>query len=339
MKLAKKGCIITEVEILKAISQAKKVPLPQEACPELDSKGLAKELAVSALYKKHLQKKMEKIVKDYFANNPNFVPKAIKTTPPTLMFVAGGAASGKGEMVSNLISEEFFTGGCSEKASIVYLNNDSYKPLLQSCETDPKYFSQLTHDEAKLIRDRIFEKAFSQNQDVILDQVTISRSGTNKMLKKGGKVHGVVVSVDPKVALLRAQKRGEETGRYENTGGLLEGHQKSPQIALEYLLKNIGKNIRVDFVDTNVQKGTQAIPFMQADLLQKRIQVQDEDLLKEFLKKQFVDVKAISYENIFPNDIDYSEELDSLLASFKEALLAKGFSFVGLNPSRRIAIG
>ncbi len=190
---------------------------------------------------------------------------------------------------------------------------------------DPKLFSQLTHMEAKLIRDKAFKDAKDKNMNLLLDQVSISRSATNDALRKNGVVKGVVVSTKVENALQRSFERAQETGRYEDTTNLLNCHQASPKLALEFASDHKGKNIHLDFFDNNVSQGATPNLFLEINCKQGSVTVHDEVLLKEFMKKQFINANAKTYQEIYPDSSTFDNEVENAMHAYLEQLRSHGY--------------
>jgi hypothetical protein len=194
---------------------------------------------------------------------------------------------------------------------------------------DPKLFSQLTHAEAKLIRDKAFSQAKKQNMHLLLDQVSISQSGANYALSKNGVVKGVVLSTKAENALRRSFERGNEIGRYEDTVTLLQCHQSSPKLALDHAISNMGKNVHVEFFDNNVNLGEVPNAFLEIDCAKREVVIHNESLLKEFMKKQFINPQAKTYKDIYAPMTEKS--LMDAMNLYIEQLKGAGYSIKNVN--------
>lgn len=296
----------TELALQQAQSFVKQYPQAG-----MDANELASELVATQAYQSDMSAKLKAQVEDYFAKHT--YPLKHSSNLPQERFVAGGSGSGKSAKVAQYLEGLKQQGVAEEEVAV--LNNDSFKPLLERDSMPERLMSQLTHDEARLIRDKAFELAHKHKHHVLLDQCSLSSRGTQKALKNGKSLTGAVVNLSAETALKRSLSRGYTSKRFESSQGLLETHQKLPGQALNYLKRFSGQSIDLTFEDTNETPKV----FMSADLKCKRIDIHDLEGLREFVKKQFIDVKAKHYSELYPEDIDErtDQACETLINSLK----------------------
>ncbi len=308
-----------------AILAAKKVKFPIPYCPEISTVAqLATQIETQRDYQEQLGQKLDGMIEQHFRYNPFYQYKSsADNNVPVVMFVGGGQASGKGSSIGNLMNNAKNAG--MDPQNLVYLNNDSYKSLLKPDGGDPKLFSQLTHDEARIIRDKAFEMAKNSNMHLLMDQVSQSKSATNYALRKNGMVKGAIVSTKVETAIQRSYQRALDTGRFEDTSGLLECHQAVPEKALAYVSDYKGEKVQVDFVDNNVEAGEAPVLFMSVNCKDSAITIHDEDLLREFIKKQLINTNAKTPSEIYPSEPVLTEQLDEAVENYLDALHNNGY--------------
>jgi len=308
-----------------AIRAANKVSFPIPYCPEISTVAqLAAQIETQRSYQEQIEKKLNDMVIQYFRYNPFYQYKSsADKQEPVVMFVGGGQASGKGSSIGNLMNHAQNAG--LEPRNLVYLNNDSYKSLLKTDKGDPRLFSQFTHDEARIIRDKAFKMAKDNHMHLLMDQVSQSKSATNYALRKNGIVKGAIVSTKVETAIQRGYQRALDTGRFEDTTGLLECHQDVPEKALTYLKNYRGKRVKVDFVDNNVGVGEAPILFMSVNCENSMVVIHDEDLLRAFVKKQLINIKAKSPSEIYPSNLILTEQLDDAVENYLDELHINGY--------------
>lgn len=308
-----------------AIRAAQKVSFPIPYCPEISTVAqLATQIETQRDYQEQLGQKLDGMIEQHFRYNPFYQYKSsANNNEPVVMFVGGGQASGKGSSIGNLMNNAKNAG--MEPQNLVCLNNDSYKSLLKSDGGDPKLFSQLTHDEARIIRDKSFNMAKDNNMHILMDQVSQSKSATNYALRKNGIVKGAIVSTKVETAIQRSYQRALDTGRFEDTSGLLECHQAVPEKALAYVSDYQGKKVQVDFVDNNVDIGEAPVLFMSVNCEDSTITIHSEDLLREFIKKQLINTKAKTPSEIYPSEPVLTEQLDEAVENYLDALHTNGY--------------
>tara|TARA_R110002110_G_scaffold415807_1_gene656409 strand:- start:17142 stop:21704 length:4563 start_codon:yes stop_codon:yes gene_type:complete len=337
MKLIIQGDIRGNCHERAAVCAAQKISFPIPYCAEISNvQQLATKIETQRAYQELLGQKLDGMITQYFRFNPFYQYKSsADNQEPVVMFVGGGQASGKGSSIGNLMNDAKNAG--LEPNNLVYLNNDSYKSLLKFDDSHPKLFSQLTHDEARLIRDKAFKMAKESNMHLLMDQVSLSRSATNYALRKNSVVKGTIVSTKVESAIERSYQRALETGRFEDTVGLLECHQAVPNKALAYIDYYKGKKVQVNFADNNVDAGQAPVLFMSVDCASSQIVIHNEDLLREFVKKQLINTSAKTPSEVYPFEPVLTEQLDEAVETYLEQLNAMGYQIEQKNKSKLTA--
>ena len=210
------------------------------------------------------------------------------------LFVAGGPGSGKARSVDMLL-EDICQKNQLQKNNFVIINTDSYKNLLMETPLTPTLmlaYSQLVQQEAAFIRRMALSLSRENNMHVLIDQVFMGEDILNDHTK--GPVYGTVVSTKVENALKRTIPRGINSGRFEDTIGILKNHKnmaiESIEITKKLLCSDLYQRIIIQFIDNNCD--TDAIPttFMKIDFETKKVDILEMHHLRRFLKKKFIDV-------------------------------------------------
>lgn len=319
--------ILSEIisEAKNQVSKLKEAEkFPSDYC-QISENALIMEIAASAYYKQKIYPEMRKMVKEKI--EASSLPKKNKNTERAVLLLAGGSASGKGTSHAILLAEA--SRANINTLDLVLINSDSYKALLVKPTTEnAAIFSQISYPEARLIiRAMAHEMADQENAHLLIDQVKPIKKDFDYAAPDSCTILGIYVSTKAEDALKRAFSRGSETLRFEDTQGLLRGHKE----VVEQLLTRIKEQstkptpIRLRFVDNNVAKGELPIPFMEINFQDRHVSVYNQDMLSEFLKKQFINEKATRYGEIYhPPE---GKELDLQVEAAKERFIAELKSF------------
>lgn len=233
------------------------------------------------------------------------------------ILVVGGAASGKGS-VTALTKNIILNNDATE------INPDLYKKLILSEDNiDNQYDKEqtklnhgsITHAESSLIFDKIaarWQKLAEQGQapNILIDVcrasnwiIDIASTGKTKV-----EIHAA--TLDTETALERSYKRGEDTGRFMPTKGLIQGHKD--QINTQ---TNAINNLNCDLIlySTAGNFGDPPSPVLIAMNDEKRINIFDIKPALDFFKKQNLNPDAENKESL------YSENsAKSIVKSLKE---------------------
>lgn len=157
----------------------------------------------------------DQIVSDALAGIP-------RSENPTMVFLGGGAASGKSTAIAN-------SGiNISEKHAVI--NPDDVKTKLPEYkEKSPQDAARFTHEESSYLGKRIQAAAIERKVDIVNDGVgDTSAASMNKKIdaakKAGYKVSGAYVTVPTDVAWQRSQARAEKSGRHVPEDVLRSAH-------------------------------------------------------------------------------------------------------------------
>lgn len=297
---------------------------------ELDSE---KKLAIAhyasdLAYRDHLQRILQKypIFESSALKGYSHLPAQV-SQDRRLIMINGGIASGKGE-TEKQIQQKIEADGIPW-SSVAKLNTDSFKRTLLDPSSIEKehvyYYGGLVHDEAAMIRNRIFSEFQRKLKDntaphMYFDQVWPQAD----ILTLGGKssrgldLYLVQIPVEQSVHM--AYQRGKMIGRFETTKGLLNSHK---QVALQFQ-ENIKKatdagarNIRVHFM-ANIAKGVveKAATF---DFQKKAhdLPVEGKKHLVSFYKKTMLNTDAHTMEELYAASVDEEKHADQMINELK----------------------
>ncbi len=224
------------------------------------------------------------------------------------IFTTGGVASGKGSCLQNIsdsLKERHPKAINWEE--LVHHNADRLKPFLLDPQKDPMKYSQFTYEEALLIKERIMKIIEQQGQKSGLyphflhDQTKLKADELKEANKRYGALIITAVSTDAASAIERAFARGQKTTRYEHTEGLLGSHQAVPGELIKSLVHEelIGKgNISVAMYDNNSPSRILSM-FASIDMQNKEIMVYDDEAMQNWIKKENINPKATSEEELY----------------------------------------
>jgi len=143
----------------------------------------------------------------------NKVPPVPEGQQPVAVFMMGGPASGKSSMVRAL---------GVDKSQFVIADADAVKERIPEyrvgVKNNYKGSAAMVHEESSMLVKRARAKAIEQRKNLIIDGTGKDPGSYLKSLDKleeqGYKVKLYMADIDAKVAIGRAKKRAERTGRY-----------------------------------------------------------------------------------------------------------------------------
>nr|WP_284498370.1 hypothetical protein [Legionella maioricensis] len=245
------------------------------------------------------------------------------------IFTTGGVASGKGSCLQNIadsLNERL--PKAIQWNEIVHHNADRLKPFLLDPKKDPLKYSQFTYEEALLIKERIMKIIEQQGTQsghyphFLHDQTKLKADELKEASKRYGEIIITAVSTDAASAIERAFSRGEKTTRYEHTEGLLGSHQAVPGELIKSLAHEelIGQGtISVAMYDNNSPSRILNM-FASIDMQKKEIIIYDNVAMQNWIKKENINPKAQSEEELYVNKpVRKTEE-------YFTPLLEKGFA-------------
>lgn len=120
----------------------------------------------------------------------------------------------------------------------------------------------------------------------------------------GGKLEGILVDAPVEEALIRAEKRGELTGRYEDAYNILNNHAVVPKKLASLLSEFQERSIIYSLYD-NTRNLTKTA---EVDLFNKMIAIFDHDKLLNFLGKVNLNISSsIDNNQIIYNQINIED--------------------------------
>lgn len=227
-----------------------------------------------------------------------------------IFMVNGGIASGKGTAVRQIAEKLKETSGI-EWSDVLTLNTDSFKSLfygdLQLATNPPSvfYYSQLTHDEASLIRNRIFNRYVNMLKKgavphLFVDQVWPAEDVFTIGADSINGIDSTIVQIPVEKSLDMAFKRGELTQRFEPTRNILMTHKGVPSQlnkTLSSISKSEKRNVRIELLE-NVDIGkVSEIAYIDLNLILPRIV--NLNSLYEFYKKTTLNIDASSEAELY----------------------------------------
>lgn len=178
------------------------------------------------------------------------------------------------------------------------------------------------HDEANLISDmsyRLHDKKAEQGKapDMLIDGVFVKQSKIDTAVKNGGKVKVDIVSIPAEKGVERAFSRGPQEKRFVAKGFILAANAEVARDVHNIMAQNIGKNIEYRLFDNDIAKGGTPILVEQGDLAKKQVEVHRPDLLNKFLKKQNINTRADSPEEVYPANYDSQQPVNGIHTGVK----------------------
>ncbi len=159
---------------------------------------------------------------------------------PTVYFMGGGPASGKGRLVTSKVVQ------AGEQA--VMVNQDHIKAQLpeyrEGVAAQDARASLVVHEESSDISKEMIRYAGAHSYDCVVD--TVGDSGIEKLARKiadlrvnGQRVVGHYATVPVPIALARAELRGRKTGRFVSPAVVRELHAQVSRVWPELIRRGI----------------------------------------------------------------------------------------------------
>ncbi|MBQ8481245.1 MAG: hypothetical protein IJ532_01765 [Alphaproteobacteria bacterium] len=210
--------------------------------------------------------------------------------------IVGGAASGKGGVTNAVKNAQ------KDRNDMMEINPDLYKKLLLPYEKIGdliELHSSLTHAESAIIFTAISDrwKNMANNNkapDILMDVV---RAGQWQLgiLSTGDTKINISTPVLPILtALQRAYKRGEQTGRFEPTNYVIQGHKDQ----LELNKGAMKRGIDYSFYNTDVKLGEQVPLVANFDAKQSKMTIYDMKVMWDYFSKSQLNPDARSAEDL-----------------------------------------
>lgn len=304
---------------------------PGKFVPNITIKAVKAMFMASKLSNQYLREmaknKIKEIIEAYIAQGI-LHPLPEHESPNRVSFsVNGPIAAGKSSFeasIKNHIDKNYHILW-DELAKI---NSDTYKFILS-----PNYntvidgvnlFSQLVHDEISLLQQMISQRLMSKLQEtgrapnVFFDKIFIHQENIEFALYNGGKLKGIMVSAPVEDALIRAEKRGEDTSRYEDSISILTSHASISTRFSDLLMANQGNSISYLLFDTKeIQQKTAEI-----DLENRIIAICNHNNFVEFIEKARLNVTAsLEGQELIYNQADIFDQ-------FNQQIVAAGYKII-----------
>ena len=224
------------------------------------------------------------------------------------IFTTGGVASGKGTCLKHL-GEVLSHRKPSpvQWDELVHHNADRLKPFLLNPTLDKMRYSQFTYEEALFIKERVMKIIEEKGSELhkyphfLHDQTKLKASEIAEASKRSGQVLIIAISTEASSSLEWAYGRGDKSGRYEHTEGLLGSHQAVPGEFIKSLTGDgimDDSDIQVTMYDNNGKPGELEI-FATIDLKTKKIVVFNEEKMQKWIKKENINPKAKPEEELY----------------------------------------
>lgn len=329
------------VEINQVIGEIKKKSANK--IPPINDED--KELIIKRLVDVAYMSKATSLIKPIVKKHIDIAAKEEKweklTAPEvsTTYMVVGGQASGKGTSIG-IIDLSLRSVNIDPK-NVVYCNTDMHK---EYCLEDPlklpiasrEFYSQLTHLQAAT-QNTMVQKKVSGHR--CIDQVFLGPDQISAGLENKGIVKAIVVSTKVEDAIERSYQRGEKSGRYENSFGILNVHKNMTLQVPDQLVKFNGKELYVDIVDNNVKQGSPPTLVANIDCLNKNITVSSVDHFIEYIKKMAINTLAKNKDDVYDNKLlkEMSEKNpEEVIKGYLKKALDNGYKLVLPEPEKTL---
>lgn len=191
------------------------------------------------LLSKHIDSRTGKLTPERNALHVRVVQEHLRgvkpaSGQPTMTFLGGGSAAGKSTYVKN--AKDF-----PSKKTAVHVDSDNIKGKLpeynQMVKAGLRSAAGYAHEESSALAKRVISVAQNRGYNVVLDGTgDNSPASMSKKIAQarshGMRVNAVYVTVPTKVALERANKRGEKTGRVIDENVIRNIHKSVSKTAL-----------------------------------------------------------------------------------------------------------
>ena len=170
---------------------------------------------------------------------------------------------------------------------------------------------------------RVHNKLAQHNKapDMMIDKVQLFKDQCDAATHNGGNLIGVMVSTPVEEVLVRAQIRAQKIGRTEQTENLLKSHKNSPLPFFDLIGKLGGQNVGYLILDNGNDSGSQPQIVAKVSCKDRKIEIQNKDLMLDFLDKISIDVE----QTIKSRETTYHTEPDSYI-KFTASMYNKNYS-------------
>lgn len=227
--------------------------------------------------------------------------------------LAGPPACGKGTLMRLLMQDVKEKHGI-ESYDMVKINTDAHRLLVSEGHEhlmgdDKRYHVSLNNDEASYITKIAYEKMLRKVQagsapHLLIDGVNPSPDRIEVGIANGGQMQIWGVSIPAAESVQRAYARGQQTGRFVQSGFLMRSHKVfSEEVFTGLLTKQhyIGKPITVFLFDNMVPRGSDPIKIAAFDMQAGMATIFDEDKLAEFRGKRHMEAALV--ETLFSSSM------------------------------------
>lgn len=233
--------------------------------------------------------------------------KTFKPEERKTFMINGGIASGKGSS-EKFMKAKAASQGVKWQADVITLNTDSFKPSLLDSDDlsseDQMFYSGLVHDEASLIRNRVFEKykemMTKQAPHIYVDMVWPAADIFELGASSPQGLDVMIVQIPVENSFKMAYSRGEKTGRFETRAGILSTHKYVPRQlhqSLKALKQQNLNNVRLS-IYANLAPG-KAEKIADFDFSKSEGIITDEQRFLEFYQKTCLNTQATTYEELY----------------------------------------
>ncbi len=267
---------------------------------ETDREGIILEIATERLFQEKTRAYMSEMIAGALGTQENPGRLALSehldflTLHPADMrksiLITGAPASRKSLLREHIMEQEM-----SGSHDAVMMNPDFYKGFLMEPEHQTsELFGSLTHAESSLIFDGIAErwqeKARSGSApDLVMDILRSSRWMRDVASTGDTRVIIANATLPVETTLQSSYERGQETGRFMPSHGLILGHTHQPWL----LLDSINSGYEVQVFSTDVERGAEPVPAFTFDpATPDRITVYRPDILIDYCEKATLDPTA-----------------------------------------------
>ena len=140
--------------------------------------------------------------------------------------------------------------------------------------------------------------------NVYLDKSFLNQQAIDIANINGGEIKSILISLSVSEAIKRSEIRGSKTGRYEDTYEILLAHNSITEKLINFLIKNVEKNISYSLYDNSIDVIEPPIKTADINLKLKKIKIYNETKFIEFLNKANIDIE----ESIKQEELKFIED-------------------------------